>query len=299
LRLFDKAGDFIRDLDGNRLVWVDSSRFVLSSDSQPGAGFLGSTGSTTLTPIAANFSDPLSNNHGAVALTNLTSDPANWTFVVWTPSGTSQAIKGEPEAWSTDGTKLAVWHYTTPGQGVGGQPTGWVEVLSWPDLRSVVSIRHGSFGRQPMSFDPSGQFLLAPQSNDHSILNLATGAMVGPTGTDVGGSPVWDQASDLVAPASGNDTGLVTTYPISGGPAVTQKGLGNTAVSSTDGSTILFYFSQEAGPVTLARRGVPRTIPVPGPVQPYQPDPDLSPDGSGVVIVCLVDSAEEVLLLVG
>jgi hypothetical protein len=296
LRLFDRSGNLVRSLDGDSIVWLDATQFVLSRGN---SSFLGSVASADLTPIATDIGEgDLSNSHGAVAVATLASDQAKDSFVVWTQAGTSRVLPGDPSAWSPDGAKLAVWHYVKPvgPQGTGSQPPGWLEVLSWPDLRAVVSIKSASFSRW-MTFDPSGRYLLAGPG--HTIVDTTTGQLIGPTVTELG-SPVWDSASNLVAPAL---DGSVTTYPISGGPGVTQAGVGDTAVASTDGSTILLYFasSQDNRPITLLRNGASRTIAVPGPV-PY--GIALSPDGSGVVITCQVEDkvlgeVQEALLLVG
>jgi hypothetical protein len=302
LRLIDGAGNLVRSLDGDRLVWLDATQFVLSRGN---SSFLGTVGSADLTPIAATFpADALSNNHGAVALTTANpSDTAKTSFVVWTQTGTSRVVIGEPEAWSPDGTRLAVYHSTaTAGpHGAAPEPPGWIEVLSWPDLRSVASLKNDSFVRQPTDFDPSGRYLLVSGFGlaGYSILDLATGKTVVRAGT---GSPAWDSASDLLVTAT---DGSVTTYPISGGPATTQAGVGDGAASSTDGSTIVLYFSQDYSPshrpITLIRNGVSRTITVPGGLES---NPVVSPDGSGVVIVCLINHGNpgevtEALLLVG
>ena len=302
LRLLDSSGDLVRSLDGDRVVWLDATRFVIWRAS---SSFLGSVDSTVLTPTAVNFpADALSNNHGAVALTTAnSSDTSKTSFVVWTQAGTSRVVVGAPEAWSPDGTRIAVWHSTAPAGplGVGYQPTGWVEVLSWPDLRSVASLKDDSFVRQT-SFDPSGRYLLTSRLGvaGFSILDLATSRIVGPSG--VTGSPVWDSSSDLLVSAT---DGSVVTYPISGAPATTRAGLGDGVASSTDGSTIVAFFSQDylpnPRPITLIRNGVSRTVSVPGGLESA---PVLAPDGSGVVIVCLVhhllpSEETEALLFVG
>jgi hypothetical protein len=298
LRLFDKAGKEVRALDGDQLVWLDSSRFVASKSTEPGRASLGSADSASATAVSADFSDALTNNHGAVALISLGPDQAKTSFVVWTPSGTSQAITGEAAAWSADGTRLAVWHYTTPpGPGVGAQPSGRVEVLSWPGLSRIASTDVAA-GRSPIVFDPSGRYLAVANSSGHQVLDLSNDRMIGPSGASIGDSPVWDRNSKLIVPA-GDGTGLVTSYPIAaGGPPVGHAALGDRAASSADGSAILYYFSQREGPVTLIRDGMTRAIEVPGPVQPYQPDPQISANGD-VVLVCLVGQNLQVMLLVG
>jgi hypothetical protein len=299
LRLFDKAGNAVRNLDGDQLVWVESSRFVLYKSSSPGTGSLESADSTDVAAVNGDFSNALTNYHGAVALASANSNPANETFIVWTPTGTSRVLAGEPEAWSADGSKLAVWHYLTPGQGVGGQPSGWVEVLSWPDLRQIASTGQAvSSERAPMAFDPTGQYLVMPADSSHAVLDITTGQMVGPSGAAVGDSPAWDQNSNLIA-ASGDGSGSVTLYPVrTGGSSSTKPNLGDRSAASPDGSTVLYYFSQRQGPVTLVRGGTSRTIDVPGAVQPFQPDPQVSVEGN-LVVVCMVGNGLQVLLLVG
>jgi hypothetical protein len=294
LRLFDKAGKPIRTLDGDYLVWLDTSRFVLS---RSGTSFLGSAESTQLTPITADIPEgALSSAHGTVALVTKASGTSEGTFVIWTSTGTSQTLAGDPAAWSADGSKLAVWHYAAAaGPGIGSQPSGWLEVLSWPDLHVLFSDKTGSYGLNPISFDPSGRYLLATQINGRSILDLATGKMLGPSTSGLQREPAWDKASDLIVP---DGSGSVTTWPASGGPAVTKSGLGNSAISSTDGSTTLYFYNQDSRPITLTRGGASRTIEVPGLVTGDWEYPGLSPDGPGVVIYCQIGMTEEALLLV-
>jgi hypothetical protein len=302
MRLLDSSGNLVRSLEGDRMVWLDAARFVLW---RANSSFLGSVDSAVLSPTAVTFpADALSNNHGAVALTTANpADTAKTSFVIWTQAGTSRVVVGEPEAWSPDGTRLAVRHSTAPPGplGVGYLATGWVEVLSWPDLRSVASLKDDSFVRQT-SFDPSGRYLVASRLGvaGFSIVDLSTGRIVGPLG--VAGSPVWDSSSDLLVSAK---DGSVTKYPISGAPATTQARLGDSVASSADGSAIVAFFSQDyvpnPRPITLIRNGVSRTISVPGGLESA---PVFAPDGSGVVIVCLVhhllpSEQTEALLFVG
>ncbi len=303
LRLLDRAGNPVRSLDGDRLVWLNDTQFVLSRAS---SSFLASVDSTVVTPIASTIpAGALSNNHGAVALTTVQPlDPAETSFVVWTQAGTSRVVIGEPEAWSPDGTRLAIWHSTAPAgpRGIGSQDTGWVEVLSWPDLRSVASLKDDLLVSPHISFDPSSRYVLLPRIglSGFLILDLASGRTVGPSG--VTGPASWDSAGDVLVAAA---DGSVTTYPISGGPATRQDGVGDSVASSTDGSTVVLYFwgdySQNPRTITLIRNGVPRAISVPGGIESA---PVISPDGSGVVIVCLVhhllpSEETEALLLVG
>ncbi len=300
MRLLDGTGNLVRSLDGDSFLWLDATQFVLSKDR---SSFLGSVGSTVLTPLEATFpAGVLSNNHGAVAVTTVQPlDPAKTSFVVWTQAGTSRVVVGQPEAWSPDGTRLAVWHSTAPAgpRGIGSQDIGWVEVLSWPDLRSVASIKDDLLVSVGISFNSSSRYLLLPRVGfaGSLIFDLATARTVGASGID----GVWVGSSDLLVTAT---DGSATTYPISGGPATTQIGVGDSVASSTDGSTIVMYFSQDYSsnprPITLIRNGVARSIAVPGGLES---GPAIAPDGSGVMIRCLVhhglpSEETETLLLV-
>jgi len=297
LRLLDSAGEPVRELDGDRLLWVDATRFVLSRGD---VSLLGAVDSADLATLPVPFPEAaLSNNHGAVALPSIQEgDPAATTFVVWTQTGASPAGSGLPEAWSADGTKLAVWHSTEPAgpHGIGSQETGWIEVLSWPGLASLASVKEDSLISEPMSFDPSGRYLVVSKLGleGYLVLDTVAGALVGPSGV-TGFTPAWNSASELLVPEV---DGSVTTYSLLGKPPITTPGVANSVVASVDGSTVVFYYtpSESArGPATLVRDGVSRTIPIPGRV--HLP-PIVSPDGSGIVIICLVGNEQRALLLV-
>jgi hypothetical protein len=106
----------------------------------------------------------------------------------------------------------------------------------------------------------------------------------------------WGASLQVAGPSIVN-AGEVARYSLSGGPAVSTPGVGNSAAASADGSTVVFYYTptQSArGPITLVRDGVSRSIPVPGRVESA---PVIAADGSGVVLVCLVANKEQVLLL--
>lgn len=297
LRLLDSAGKPVRELTGDRLLWVDATRFVLSRGD---ASLLGAVDSTDSTPLPTPFPEAaLSNNHGAVALPSVEEgDPAATTFVVWTQTGATPAVTGLPEAWSADGTKLAVWHSTESEgpHGIGSQETGWIEVLSWPGLASLASVKEDSLVSEPMSFDPSGRYLVVSRLgfDGYLVLDTVAGGLVAPSGV-TGFTPAWNSASELLVPAV---DGSVTTYSLSGKPPVTTRGVGNGVVASADGSTLVFHFTSSEsarGPVTVVRGGVSRTVQVPGRVESV---PVVSADGSGVIIICLAGNEQRALLLV-
>jgi WD40 repeat protein len=300
--LFARSGEKVRSLQGEAFAWVDSSRFVLTSAN---SSYLGSIGSADLRPIPAAFpSDPtagiaLSNGQGAVALVALDPNaPAKTTFVVWTESGESGRMSGRPEAWSPDGSRLAVWHAE---QRVGPQgvalPPGSVEVLSWPGLERVATVSGSSYADKPISFDPTGPHVLISRSTSalpkYSVADATTGRLLGPANIS-GFAPVWDAGGHLFVPSP---DGSVRIWSLSDAQPVTKDNVGDTATGSADGSLVVLYFaaSQEAKSITLVRAGAYRALKVPGPIQ-FAPAP--SPDGSGLVVFCEVGAGEQALLLV-
>jgi dipeptidyl aminopeptidase/acylaminoacyl peptidase len=307
IRLLDRDARPIRSLDADRIVWLDATRFLLVRN---GSAFLGSVDSDALSPISESFDgEGLSNGHGAIALTTAdAADPSKTHFVVWTPAGVSNVVTGQPVAWSADGTRLAVWlpsAQSGPG-GVGYHATGRVEILAWPGLETLASIADDSLVPQPTSFDPSGQYLLVSRLGEGGsfVVDVKTGKGVGPSSITVSGTSdiTWGSNSDVLV---SNTDGSVTTYPIPGTEGARQAGLGDSAAASADGSTIVYYFTQDYSgnprPITLSRGGTRTSLPVPGGLES---DPVISLDGSGIVVFCLVDhglSSErtEALLLVG
>ena len=269
INLDDAQGNVIRTFQGElpvalQPVWLDTRSFVIARD---GTNYLGTVDSAALTPISPPFPDGLtSNGHGALAYQTSGNLGASDRFVVWTQAGgTSAPRAGDPVAWSRDGTKLAIWHWVS---GNGPASAGWMEALSWPGLRSLGAI-HESLGWIFALFDPSGRYLYA----NGWVLDLLTGKATAMTG-----SSATNQANDRLFPSLG-----VATSP------------DQSAGASADNSTIALWYMSQQQPIVLVRGGRQRSIDVPGPLQP--PDPQLSPDGTGLVVVCAVGGGFDALLL--
>lgn len=286
LRLDDAQGNLVRTLDGDRAIWLDAGSFVLV---RSGASFLGTVDSDALTPISGTFpKGVVSNGHGALAYASGAPDAAE-QYVVWTRDGTSDPRPGRPLAWSRDGSRLAVWHRVDTVVQT-REPSGWLEVVGWPDLRPIAAVRDQAVGAIPAPFDPSGRYLPFFAGRLY-VLDLTTGSVraVGPAGAS--NQFAWDRASNLVI-ADGN--GSVTIYDVGGASLGVETNVGDSVTASADGSTVALYFSQGRQQLVLLGDGEPRSITAPGPVQP---EPRLSPDGSKLVVVCAVGSGVEVLLL--
>lgn len=269
ISLDDAQGDVIRTFQGElpvelQPVWLDARSFVIARD---GKNYLGTVDSPALTPISPPFPDGLtSNGHGALAYQTSGNLGGSDRFVVWTQAGgTTTPRAGDPVAWSRDGTKLAVWHWVS---GTGPGSAGWMEALTWPGLRSLGAI-HESLGWIFALFDPSGRYLYA----NGWVLDLVTGQASAMTGASAA-----NPANAHLFPS----LGVVTSPDQSSG-------------ASADNSTVVLWYMSQQRPIVLVRGGRQRSVDVPGPLQP--PDPQLSPDGTGLVVVCAVDGGFEALLL--
>lgn len=285
--LDDAQGNLVRTFQGENPVWLDTRSFVVFRD---GTNYLGAIDAATLTPIAPTFPSGVhSNGQGALAYETSGAFDASAQFVVWTPGGgTTSPRPGVPVAWSHDGTKLAIWHRTSGPSG----PTvsGWLEVLGWPGLRSFATLegKPASPFQDQTLFDPSGRYLYFGY-----VLDLASGTTTLVRPSTPSDFNAWNQASRLVLPSL--DDGSASVYDIHGTRQATYPNVGDSATASADGSTIVLWFNSGSQPIVLLRHGSMRRIDVPGPVQP--PIPQLSPDGTGLVVVCATDRGFEALLL--
>jgi hypothetical protein len=284
--LDDAQGNVIRAIQGENPVWLDANSFVITRD---GRSYLGTVDAATLAPISP-MGNVYSNGHGALAFETSNAYDASARFVVWGRAGASAPRPGVPVAWSRDGTKLAVWHWTS-----GGGPetySGWLEVLSWPGLHGLAAVHdHPSRPFPHQTFDPSGRYV-AFQCGKVCVLDLTTGHTTIANPSVPSDFIAWNEASQLVIPSLAD--GSVAIYDVHGVRQSVEPNLGDTASASADGSTVALSFTTVQQSVVLLRTGSQRSIAVPGPVLAV---PQLSPDGSGLVVVCAVDRGYEVLLL--
>ncbi len=302
LDLFDVRGHLIRRYQGDAVTWIDARTFLLGrgtqqTDPAPSA-LLGTVDSDTVTPLAMAYPNgPLSNGHGALAFTTggtyVDGLLHNERELVWTPDGRTTTLPGKAVAWSRDGTKLAVWHFLTPGQGTGGRPSGWLEVLSWPGLKSIASVHDKPTDTLGSAFDPSGRYM-AFLSGAIYVLDLQTGQESLVDRVAPSDYYAWDASSHLIVPS---DDGSVTVLDVHGTRLSVTPGLGDSVASSADGSTVATFFIgvNDVRPMTVLRNGTQRTVEIPGRI--YGGVPVLSADGGGLVVVCQVDGQAQALLL--
>lgn len=237
---------------------------------------------------------------GAGAIAFLTTDDRKrgcgpdgcWTYRIWTSGGTSNERSGLPITWSPAGDRLAVIHKDRlrsdrqAGMGAGFRPyQGWLEVVSWPDLRTVFADRH-IVVQENSGFDPTGR-LLASQMGDLRVVDTSAGTV---NDLEVGAywwDPVWDSAGNLMV---ANEDGDVTTFSPDGEEVSVFDGTAHRIVGSADGSVQLGYLWDpiRASPpgVFTEMRGVPTyQVGLPS----FEPDtllfePSVAPDGHAFVI---------------
>jgi hypothetical protein len=286
--LDDAQGNVIRAFDGENPVWLDAHSFVITRD---GKSYLGIVDAATLTPISPTLTDHVySNGRGALAYETRNAFGAAARFVVWRPAGASAPHPGVPVAWSRDGTKLAVWHWTS---GTGPESSGWLEVLSWPGLRQLAAIHDHPSGPflHGTLFDPSGRYV-AFLCGKVCVLDLATRQTTVAVPTVPSDLIAWNEAGQLVIPSIAD--GSVSIYDVRGVRQGIVNDVGDSVSGSADGTTVAAWFNSDQRPIVLLGPSGQRSIALPGPVQA---DPQLSPDGSGLVVVCAANGVYEALLL--
>jgi hypothetical protein len=297
-------GDLVRLLSGTQALWLDDRSFVVFGGVPARLGTIDSPYFEPLTPVIPG-SDTLdvtdtiiTSGHGALAYTigaGAASDQ-NLRYAIWTRSGITPGGPGLPVAWSADGSKLAVWHFLAAGQGTGGRASGWLQVLSWPGLRTLAA-DHAHPTDIFETFDPSGRYLVF-QAGGIDVLDVATGAV---TVADQGvpsDSVAWGAGSHLLLPAG--DTGDLTTVDIHGSTISVRPTLGDGVTASTDGTVAVAYWAQPGlhQDVTLITAPASYTVHLPCTDWPdYGPlFPALSPKGVALVITCAQDAPPTVWL---
>jgi len=158
--------------------------------------------------------------------------------------------------------------------------------MAWPSLEQVASVPGTDLVAQETAFDPSGRYLLVSNLGDAGsfVYDLQGRKVVGPE--KIIGVASWQSNDNLLVPGT---NGAVNTYRLDTSTIATEDGIGDSAISSADGSAIATYFSEDYSgihPLTLIRNGTRLSVGVPGGLEEA---PVIAANGSGVVIVCLID----------
>jgi hypothetical protein len=214
VHLFDRSGVEIGSVDGWEFAWTGPTSFVVlrleavpgAADTAQGQAYLGRIGSTQLDRLSGTYDNLLGGPSGAVALTlpwdgTLATQPQ---YVV-VSGAVSEPRGGYPAAWSRDGSMLAVFHPTKtppPGDGGGGQTTGWLEVVRSTG-ESVASARQiqSSITAQVV-FSPDGNRVAfrddtnaAGQGEQIGVLEVASGRL---SSVPKFGLFTWASTTDLL-----------------------------------------------------------------------------------------------------
>jgi hypothetical protein len=314
LQVFDTAGSLVKTFSGSEPLWLNSTTVEAydpnqyppaDSDSGGSGQFYSVPGQAvdvtnrTVQQVSLPCCYPISNGHGAVAVSRWLphSGSVRPTFVVWQGGDPSTELEGYPLGWDASGDKLAVLHspQLVP-VGPHFQPTGWLEVLSWPDLTSLYANRNVE-SNQEADFDPTGNYVAGSLgSQDASgiwrlhvdIIDLATGSLasVPVTGdsTKYGEGFVWNDQSQIQT-YTGADP-VVSTYRPDG-TKVGQQRLAAPSFfeASANGTTLVsfrFDGSDELADLTAYRNGSSAALEAPAATFG---DIDIAPDGLHILVM--------------
>lgn len=290
----DAAGNVVRSFGGvdptsvtprSLAAWIDTRSFLFA---RGGTIYLASVDSEGIVqlPLRGIPQGAVSNGDGVVAAATGPGLDASTTYVTWSKeNGLSDVRPGAPIAWTPDGKRLAVWHWLS---GSGPGTSGYIDVIDWPGGRSIAAL-HEDLGLPFARFDPSGRFLY----DAAWVLDLSTASHLRIPLEGLVGTPSWNSSSQLVFPSEAD--GTVAIVDATGSKVASLPKLGDSVAASADGSTLAFWFEQQPGPISLVTRSGTQRIDLPGPLT--KPDPELSPNGSRLVVTVLNQNQSEVLLV--
>lgn len=310
VQVFDAAANPVKSFNGLEPLWLNSHTVqAYDVDTFPPKGPAGQFYSLpgrsvdvtngTLEQVSLPCCFPISNDHGAAAVIRKLPDSGlvRPTFVVWQAGHASAEHEGYPLGWDAAGDKLAVLHSPQPVDiDPFFDPRGWLEVLSWPDMKTLFAESHNEEGDAgDNAFDPTGTYFVYYLSSDDGsgipalqieIARLATGSVAtiplkgDPSKYDEG--YVWSDLSQIQT-FNGSDTALITYGP--DGTKIAQRKVPplTSFEASADGTTLLSIQLDADGyptPVTAYRAGASALLQPPGQVHSYS----ISPDGRRILI---------------
>ncbi len=236
--LLDRAGQSVANWSGlTDMFWLDSETvegyesvppFSARDQYHTEAGRSISATDGTITPVDLPCCDPVSNGHGAFAVTRFlpeqVQDLARPVFVVWEDGVASAEHVGLPIAWDLAGDKLVVLHPSEPNY---IEYDGWIEVLNWPALTSAFK-DDPSIVISDAYFDPTGKHVwyeyvhpddLGVWHLEFHVIDIATGstAKIGLPGdsskSGVGGA-AWNDLDQILVSSEVDQT--LSTYTPAG-----------------------------------------------------------------------------------
>ncbi len=316
VRVIDRSGTLVQSHEAvTEPVWLDERRFIAyrldwqqdeagdwfaqtgPNGERLGSALIGEIGSAQLTEAAGLPLDPaISNGRGALALTGFASG-GDAEFAVWADGELTAWRPGYPSTWSAPGDRLAVIHARDSGPAA----EGWLEVVAWPGLDNVWSsdeqVRIGS-----AAFDPTGGLVAFPEFAERPtpprqvpefdltvrIADLGSGELGGFTALE-NGSFAWLAGDRMVV--VGFDSSRATVYDLAGSVLATEDVAGPNVVSAANGAVLLFYDGElDEPPMQVMRADSFAVLESPGTLA--GPPPAMAPDGSAIVVVARLPSAQ-------
>ena len=284
LSVFDASGRLLRVLDADAATWIAPKAMLVWAH--------GMAHEETVDGKSVPLQSPppiegVTNGHGAFAYPTTEAGP-DAQFAVWTGQGTTGEQRGVPIGWSSDGTRLVVWHPTEPVTG----PTarGSLDILDWPSLRIVATAGEHLVGRGPAPvFDPSGRYV-AFFSESPAILDL-TSAVVKVTGAHTASDGLaWDANGNLRYPSADGEVVAVSATGDRAGDGIA----GEAVAAAASGALVVIYTPQADTSAEMITPAGTATVVLPGPIEPLVA---VAPDGSAVVFTCAVNGGDELVLV--
>jgi len=239
--IYGADGSLVRQCQFSSPRWLDADHVMgIGGDQEPYRAFICDIhdGTTSTIDLPEPPVEVLANGHGTVAISwprdNAWPDQ-HYDYVVWSDGVSTKPRDGYPQAWSSDGSRLALLHQF----GRVRSPGGWVSVVSWPGLRSLLN-DSPPWASGYVYFDPSCQHVGYDTSSDTEevvrVADLSTGNFVDLPGSNRDSE--WWTADGLISIVG--STPLTTSYEPDGTLVGTTTSPGRVAVASADGSTVVF-----------------------------------------------------------
>ncbi|MFI5258708.1 MAG: anti-sigma factor family protein [Candidatus Limnocylindrales bacterium] len=288
IEVVDSFGRMTGSFTAASATWVNSSTIAIATDGQgPGGSvtveLVNLKGTVTAT-LPGQYPQSGGGSTGAVLLGSGTGlvaiathggwGPSASTFVIWDGHAAGPAHQGMPIAFSDDGTRLAVLH---PSGGFGGSSSGWLEIVSVPDLQTIASYPHAlihasTAGNGPgyapdIAFSPDGGRLFA----SGTLIDLSSGASV------QAGEGGWLPDGTLLTSQGGRVLRWQGMHSVTG-PTLSA---GGTVVTSRHGDVVEF-FNDGRPTVLLTAGGTLEQLDLPGIAS--IDDAQLAPDGGALAI---------------
>jgi len=247
------------------------------------------TGTPKSVELPAPASFAAANGHGGVAFSWPIDDAwpdTHYDYAVWDGDSQTKPRPGFGQAWSPDGTALAVFHQF---DGV-REPSGWVSVVAWPGLAERFTDAP-PFAAGDVAFDQSSRYLAYdtdtatnPDSYLTRVVDAQTDSVVDIDRHDAyGGFAYWTSDSNVAV----IDHSSLDVYRPDGTRVSRTTAPFDVVAGSADGSTQVFWSDGDhpSDALSVIRGGTQTKLQAPGEVEAAFP----SPDGSCLVVTTAAD----------